>query len=68
MSEDQAKRENMASELVKQADTLREELMELEKQFNVKKEQFLRIQGALEALNMLGTSIPQQESSSANEG
>ena len=30
---------------------LREELMELEKQFNTKKEEFVKIQGALEAFN-----------------
>jgi hypothetical protein len=58
MSADQTQRENMASELVKQGDTIRQELMDLERQFNVKKEQFLKIQGALEALNALGTEIP----------
>lgn len=52
--------QTMASELTAQAETLRDELMEIEKNFNIKKEQFLRIQGALEALNMLGadTQVP----------
>lgn len=33
--------------------TLRDELLQLEKEFNQKKEEFLKIQGALEALNEL---------------
>lgn len=67
MSEDQMKREDMASQLVKQGDVLRTELMDLEKQFNIKKEQFLKIQGALEALNALGTEIPVPPSEATSE-
>lgn len=51
------KMQQMASELTTQANTLREELMEIERNFNTKKEQFLRIQGALEALGVLGADI-----------
>jgi hypothetical protein len=58
MADDSLKRNDMASQLVQQGDVIRNELMELERQFNVKKEQFLKIQGALEALNALGTEIP----------
>jgi hypothetical protein len=59
-TEQEEKVQQMASELTTQADTLREELMEIERNFNTKKEQFLRIQGALEALGLLGadTQIP----------
>jgi hypothetical protein len=59
-TEKEEKMQQMASELTTQADTLREELMEIERNFNTKKEQFLRIQGALEALGLLGadTQIP----------
>jgi len=67
MSEDQLKREDMASQLIKQGDILRNELMDLEKQFNVKKEQFLKIQGALEALSALGTEIPTPPSEASKE-
>jgi chaperonin cofactor prefoldin len=67
MADDSLKREDMASQLVKQADVLRNELMELEKQFNIKKEQFLKIQGALEALNALGTEIPVPPSEEAKD-
>lgn len=67
MSDDQMKREDMASQLVKQGDVLRTELMDLEKQFNIKKEQFLKIQGALEALNALGTEIPVPPSEATSE-
>jgi hypothetical protein len=67
MADDSLKRDDMASQLVKQADVLRNELMELEKQFNIKKEQFLKIQGALEALNALGTEIPAPPSEEAKD-
>lgn len=43
----------MIETLTEKAIKLRDELLELEKQFNQKKEEFLKIQGALEALNEL---------------
>jgi hypothetical protein len=49
--------EKMANDLVKQSEELKEELIELERNFNIKKEQFIKIQGALEALQF----IQQQE-------
>lgn len=45
----------MIENLTKQAQEIAEDLQNLEKQFTLKKEQFLRIQGALEALNELET-------------
>lgn len=49
--------EQMANDLVKQSEEIKEELIELERNFNVKKEQFIKIQGALEALHF----VQQQE-------
>ncbi len=46
---------NYAKELSERAETLREELMEHEKQFNIKKEEFLKIQGALEAIQQMAS-------------
>jgi chaperonin cofactor prefoldin len=43
--------EEMKENLTKQMETLKTDLLSLEKDFNLKKEQFLRMQGALEALN-----------------
>lgn len=43
----------MTEILTEKATTIHEELLSLEKQFNQKKEEFLKIQGALEALNEL---------------
>jgi hypothetical protein len=51
------KTEQMARDLVKQSEELKEELIELERNFNIKKEQFIKIQGALEALQF----VQQQE-------
>lgn len=43
----------MIENLNQKAISLREELISLEQQFNQKREEFLRVQGALEALNTL---------------
>lgn len=51
------KTEQMARDLVKQSEELKEELIELERNFNIKKEQFIKIQGALEAIQF----VQQQE-------
>lgn len=48
----------MKETLVEKATTIRNELLELEKTFNQKKEQFLKITGALEALEELDTDVP----------
>lgn len=46
----------MNETLLERATTLRDELISLEKEFNLKKEQYLKIQGALEALSELDTN------------
>jgi len=48
----------MIQELSQKEHELRTELVELEKQFNLKKEQYLKIQGALEALAAVGGDNP----------
>lgn len=40
-------------DLLKQAEVLQQDLLDLEKQFNVKKEQLIRIEGAIEVLGVL---------------
>lgn len=41
----------LIEELTERSTKLREELMEMEREFNTKKEEFVKIQGALEAFN-----------------
>ena len=48
----------MLEELTDKAEKLKNELMELEQMFNIKKEQYLKIQGAIEALEALDPSVP----------
>ena len=43
----------MTEHLTQRAQKLKEDLMSIEAQFNVKKEEFLKVQGALEALQEL---------------
>ena len=43
----------MLDDLNNQSEKLKEELIKLEQDLNQKKEQYIRIQGALEALNVL---------------
>jgi hypothetical protein len=45
--------QKMFEDLSKQAEVLKKDLIDLEQQFNMKKEQFIRIQGALEALSLV---------------
>ena len=45
--------QKMFEDLTKQAEVLKKDLIDLEQQFNIKKEQFIRIQGALEALSLV---------------
>lgn len=42
-----------AKELTERSEKLREELQEMQKTFEVKREEFLKIQGALEMLDVL---------------
>lgn len=43
----------MTERLTEKAKSLKEDLMNIEAQFNLKKEEFLKVQGALEALQAL---------------
>ena len=45
--------DDMIKDLTTKMHTLRDELIEQERNFNLKKEQFLKIQGALEALTVV---------------
>ena len=47
------KQQEMIEKLTKQLQSLVEELQSLEREFVAKKEQFLKVQGALEALSNL---------------
>ena len=47
------KSQEMLDNLTEQATNLQKELLEIERDFNAKKEQFIRIQGAIEALQMV---------------
>ena len=48
-----ASTDDMIKDLTTKMHTLRDELIEQERNFNLKKEQFLKIQGALEALTVV---------------
>ena len=45
--------DDMIKDLTTKMHSLRDELVEMERNFNLKKEQFLKIQGALEALTVV---------------
>ena len=48
-------KQNMLKELQKQEQELRNDLIELEKEFNIKKDKYLKVQGAIEALSLVET-------------
>ena len=50
--------DQMLIELNDKEEKIRNELIELEQIFNAKKEQYLKIQGAIEALLALDPSVP----------
>ncbi len=56
----------MKEKLIEREKEIRAELLELERQFNLKKEEFLKVQGALEALSLLETG-PQSTSEGTPE-
>jgi hypothetical protein len=47
------KSQEMLDNLTEQATNLQKELLEIERDFNTKKEQFIRLQGAIEAITVL---------------
>ena len=50
--------DQMLIELNDKEEKIRNELIELEQAFNVKKEQYIKIQGAIEALEVLDLPVP----------
>ena len=52
--------DKMLDELKDKEEKLRNELVELEQMFSTKKEQYLKILGAIEALEALDTPVPQE--------
>ena len=52
--------DKMLDELKDKEEKLRNELVELEQMFGAKKEQYLKILGAIEALEALDTPVPQE--------
>lgn len=50
------KKQEMTEMLTKQAQDLRQEIIKLQETFNLKKDQLIRIEGALEALSVLETT------------
>ena len=47
------KPQEMLENLTKQAEELRQEILQAEQSFSQKREQFIRLQGAIEALNLV---------------
>ena len=52
--------DKMMKDLNMKRETLEAQLIDLEKTFAQKKEQYLKILGAIEALEVLDTSVPQE--------
>lgn len=57
--------DEMINDLTKQLDGLKTELLDMERTFTAKKEQFLKIQGALEALNAVKLNNQKEDVKSA---
>ena len=54
-------KEEMINSLTQKAIQIRDDLVAIEQQFNAKKEEFLKVQGALEALNILEEEQKEEE-------
>lgn len=46
-------KQEMIDNLTQRYETLKNEILDMQNQFNVKREEFLKVQGALEALSIL---------------
>ena len=55
--------QRVLSELKLQEETLRSDLIEMEKLFNQKKEQYLKITGAIEALSLVDETETEEDDS-----
>ena len=54
-------KQEMISQLRQNAENLKQELMQLQDTFNTKKEQYVKIEGALEALSLLEDSSQESQ-------
>ena len=45
--------QQILDDLMKQEESLRADLLDMEKNFNIKKEQYIKLQGAIEVLTLL---------------
>tara|TARA_B100001250_G_scaffold383424_1_gene377377 strand:+ start:457 stop:699 length:243 start_codon:yes stop_codon:yes gene_type:complete len=54
------KKQELLNSLLEQAETIQKEMTELQNQFNTRKEQLLKISGAVEALNSLTEDVEEQ--------
>ena len=51
----------MVAQLQQNAENLKQELMQLQETFNTKKEQYVKIEGALEALSLLEDTTQEEQ-------
>lgn len=59
---------NLATQFTERSETLKTDIMDLEKQLNSKKEEYFKLQGALEALQIVyNQQSPNQNSTQTTE-
>lgn len=54
-------KQEMVAQLQQNAENLKQELMQLQDTFNTKKEQYVKIEGALEALSLLEDTTQEEQ-------
>jgi len=54
-------KQEMIAQLQQNAENLKQELMQLQETFNTKKEQYVKIEGALEALSLLEDTTQEEQ-------
>jgi len=54
-------KQEMVAQLQQNAENLKQELMQLQETFNTKKEQYVKIEGALEALSLLEDTTQEEQ-------
>ena len=57
----------MLNQLTENAKNLRQELLQIQETFNTKKEQLIKIEGALEALSLLSSDEKTEEEAETEE-
>jgi len=60
-------KQEMIAQLNQSAETIKRELIQLQETFNSKKEQYVKIEGALEALSLLDDETPEVEEETPEE-